>query len=120
MERMDDILREMRETADEAERGDCYDLRGLGTDSLRAYADCIEAAWEREIRHPKPDIGQGDCGKCADEPDDSCRYYGEPDGCSFRTLAETVRKVAARRDGRATGRSPVVGDTARMREALSL
>lgn len=43
-----DIVRGMRRLADEAERGDCYDLRGLGTDSLRAYADRIEAAAKRE------------------------------------------------------------------------
>lgn len=42
-----DIVRKMRRLADEAERGDCYDLRGLGTDSLRAYADRIEAAHSR-------------------------------------------------------------------------
>ena len=50
MERIDDILREMRRHADEAERGDCYDLRGLGTDSLRAYADRIEAVMDFEAR----------------------------------------------------------------------
>ena len=47
MKTVDNILREMRRLADEAERGDCYDLRGLGTDSLRAYADRIEAAHRR-------------------------------------------------------------------------
>ena len=47
METVDNILRSMRRLADEAERGDCYDLRGLGTDSLRAYADRIEAAYRR-------------------------------------------------------------------------
>ena len=43
-----DIVAEMRRLADEAERGDCHDLRGLGTDSLRAYADRIEAGVKRE------------------------------------------------------------------------
>ena len=49
MKTVDNILRRMRRLADEAERGDCYDLRGLGTDSLRALADRIEAAEKREI-----------------------------------------------------------------------
>ena len=49
MKTVDNILRRMRRLADEAERGDCYDLRGLGTDSLRAYADRIEEAHKREI-----------------------------------------------------------------------
>lgn len=30
MKTVDNILRGMRRLADEAERGDCYDLRGLG------------------------------------------------------------------------------------------
>ena len=47
MKTVDNILRRMRRLADEAERGDCYDLRGLGTDSLRAYADRIEEAYRR-------------------------------------------------------------------------
>ena len=50
MERIDDILRGMRRLADETERGDCYGLRGLGPDSLRAYADRIEAAMDFEAR----------------------------------------------------------------------
>ena len=49
MKTVDNILRGMRRLADEAERGDCYDLRGLGTDSLRSYADLIEEAMKREL-----------------------------------------------------------------------
>ena len=49
MKTVDNILRGMRRLADETERGDCYDLRGLGTDSLRALADRIEAAHKREV-----------------------------------------------------------------------
>ena len=48
MKTVDNILRGMRRIADEEERGDCYDLRGLGTDSLRSYADLIEEAMKRE------------------------------------------------------------------------
>ena len=49
MKTVDNILRGMRRIADEEERGDCYDLRGLGTDSLRSYADLIEEAMKREL-----------------------------------------------------------------------
>ena len=58
METVDNILRGMRRLADEAERGDCYDLRGLGTDSLRALADRIEAAEGREIAELRKGISE--------------------------------------------------------------
>lgn len=50
MKTVDNILRRMREFADEAERGDCYDLRALSTDSFRAYADIIEKAVKHQFR----------------------------------------------------------------------
>lgn len=50
------------------------------------------AAWNSRVLK----VGQGDCVKCADEPDESCKYYGEPNGCNRRSLAEIARKVAAR------------------------
>ena len=43
-----DILAEMRDFANRQEKNDCYDLREMGTDSLRAYADRIEVAERRE------------------------------------------------------------------------
>ena len=58
MKTVDNILRRMRRLADEAERGDCYDLRGLGTDSLRAYADRIEEAHKREIAELRKGISE--------------------------------------------------------------
>ena len=48
MKKVDDLLREMREFADEQENGDCYDLRNMGTDSLRIYVDLIDEARKRE------------------------------------------------------------------------
>lgn len=47
------------------------------------------AAWNRRVLN----LGQGDCVKCAEEPDASCPYYGDPDGCNSRVLAELARKV---------------------------
>lgn len=48
------------------------------------------AAWNRRVRN----IGQGDCVRCPHDPDTSCPYCGEPDGCNNRMLAELARKVA--------------------------
>ena len=43
-----DIVAEMRECADRMEKRGLFDLRGCGTDYLRALADLLEAAWTRE------------------------------------------------------------------------
>lgn len=43
-----DIVSKMRDFADGQEKNNCYDLREMGTDSLRAYADRIEEAAKRE------------------------------------------------------------------------
>ena len=57
------------------------------------FADRIEAAHKTEIKQIKFNFGQGDCVKCAEVPDESCKYYGEPDGCNFRSLANILRKA---------------------------
>ena len=47
-----DILAEMRDFANRQEKNNCYDLREMGTDSLRAYADRIESEVKRkELRN---------------------------------------------------------------------
>ena len=89
MKTVDNILRGMRRLADEAERGDCYDLRGLGTDSLRAYADRIEAAAKRER-----ELGA-----------EAAQIVGE--------IGEIIGREATRE------KSSRVGNAAAMREALS-
>ncbi len=43
-----DITAEMRRFADDAEAAGCYICAGLATESLRAYADCIEEAVRRD------------------------------------------------------------------------
>ena len=43
-----DIVVEMRECADRMDKRGLFDLRGCGTDYLRALADLLEAAWTRE------------------------------------------------------------------------
>lgn len=48
------------------------------------------AAWNRRVLN----VGQGDCVRCLHDPDTSCKFYGEPDGCNNRMLAELARKVA--------------------------
>ena len=50
MKTVDDILRKMREFADEQEKNDYYDLRALSTDSFRGYADLIEKAVKHQFR----------------------------------------------------------------------
>lgn len=47
METINDIIREMREYADKQERMSLYDLRDLATETLRVFADRIEAAVKR-------------------------------------------------------------------------
>lgn len=49
METTSDILREMRGYSDKLERLGFYDLRNLATETLRVYADRIEAAYKREL-----------------------------------------------------------------------
>ena len=48
------------------------------------------AAWNRRVLN----VGQGDCVRCLHDHDTSCKFYGEPDGCNNRMLAELARKVA--------------------------
>lgn len=43
-----DIVAEMRECADRMEKRGLFDLRGCGTEYLRALADLLEAAATRE------------------------------------------------------------------------
>ena len=47
-ETISDIVDEMRECADRMEKRGLFDLRGCGTDYLRALADLLEAAATRE------------------------------------------------------------------------
>ena len=74
-----------------------------------------------EIKQIKFNFGQGDCVKCAEVPDESCKYSGEPDGCNFRSLANILRKaeVCEMIDRETTReKSSQVGNAAKMREAL--
>ena len=89
METVDNILREMRRLADEAERGDCYDLRGLGTDSLRAYSDRIEAAHKREVAELRKCLNEAIREKCPFTLM-SCKK-GEP--CDYQCGTDKWRKA---------------------------
>ena len=100
---------------------DSYALSPLVCDLL-SLADRIEAAHKTEIKQIKFNFGQGDCVKCAEVPDESCKYYGEPDGCNFRSLANVLRKAeVCEMIGREATRekSSQVGNAAKIREALS-
>ena len=100
---------------------DSYALSPLVCDLL-SLADRIEAAHKTEIKQIKFNFGQGDCVKCAEVPDESCKYYGEPDGCNFRSLANILRKAeVCEMIGREATRekSSQVGNAAKIREALS-
>lgn len=100
---------------------DSYALSPLVCDLL-SFADRIEAAHQTEIKQIKFNFGQGDCVKCAEVPDESCKYYGEPDGCNFRSLANILRKAeVCEMIGREATRekSSQVGNAAKMREAVS-
>ena len=48
----------------------------------------VIAAWNRRV----DDTPHGDCVKCMDEPDESCPWFGEPNGCNNRELAERTRQ----------------------------
>ena len=99
---------------------DSYALSPLVCDLL-GLADRIEAAHKTEIKQIKFNFGQGDCVKCAEVPDESCKYYGEPDGCNFRSLANILRKAeVCEMIGREATRekSSQVGNAAAMRDAL--
>ena len=100
---------------------DSYALSPLVCDLL-SFANRIEAAHKTEIKQIKFNFGQGDCVKCAEVPDESCKYYGEPDGCNFRSLANILRKAeVCEMIGREATRekSSQVGNAAKIREALS-
>ena len=75
MKTVDNILRGMRRLADEAERGDCYDLRGLGTDSLRSYADLIEEAMKRELEATRDKSSQVGNAAAMREALEKMRFY---------------------------------------------
>ena len=89
MKTVDNILRRMRRLADEAERGDCYDLRGLGTDSLRAYADRIEEAHQREVAELRECLNEAIREKCPFTRM-SCKK-GEP--CDYECGTDKWRKA---------------------------
>lgn len=92
----------------------CY-----ATTRSSTYTDEAVANWNRRV----DDTPHGDCVKCMDEPDESCPFYGEPDGCNDRELAEKARRNA--KFGEMIGREAAckepsqVGNAAKMREALS-
>ena len=62
-EKLKGILEEMRDFADGQEKNNYYDLREMGTDSFRAYADRIEAAVVRENRTCKESLQVGNAAK---------------------------------------------------------
>ena len=119
-----DIIAEKRRRAEEIER-DCAEKMKRGEmfsdryareliADIRREADRLEAAHrrEREAITPKSNPDWKDiCAKCKDgdiEPN-YCEYYEEPNGCNSPIYGEhpTAKK------------SLVVGDCAKMREALS-
>ena len=117
-ETIEDIVAAMR---NEGHAGDASCLEWVGA-KLLSLADRIEAAHKTEIKQIKFNFGQGDCVKCAEVPDESCKYYGEPDGCNFRSLANILRKAeVCEMIGREATRekSSQVGNAAKIREALS-
>ena len=119
-ETIEDIVADIR-AQNQGLPEDSYALSPLVCDLL-SLADRIEAAHKTEIKQIKFNFGQGDCVKCAEVPDESCKYYGEPDGCNFRSLANILRKAeVCEMIGREATRekSSQVGNAAKIREALS-
>jgi hypothetical protein len=56
-EKLKDILEEMHDFSNGQEKNNYYDLREMGTDAFRAYADRIEAAY-------KADLAEAIAAKC--------------------------------------------------------
>ena len=128
MKTVDNILREMRRLADEAEMGDCYDLRGLSTDSLRAFADRIEAAEKRE-REAGAEAAQicGEIGEIIGRKatrEKSSAVGNASANHQFREVAKMIphEEVAVSKMETTTPtseKSSQVGNAAKMREAIT-
>ena len=58
------------------------------------YVSLMRASWLIQKLLDCLDGEHGDCVKCIDDPDWTCPWCGDPDGCNNRELGEKVRKEA--------------------------